>query len=303
MGLPGVKVGPLDPDTTSDFGQVAQRNSARRLIRLHAQAHPAELTRQLSRPLDPERTKGLDLDEVRSYLDGQELENGDPLVPDGARVVGASVRGDRDTEQVLTFTYLTPSGRTAKWHAAYDADGLPDSVEAGDELVKVREMKDRGVVAFDSEGTHTELLRREAGRLRRENEALRAQAEARGDGELPPETPGDTRADVSVVEEAEQLRRTNQELVERNAQLESALDSAATQQLRSQAPAPDSPLADDEPIAEYDKLNADAVVKHLRDEGTSDEDRQRILDYERAHADRKTVVGAAEVSLGTRGDS
>lgn len=287
--LPGVKVGPLDPDATSSFGQVGRNNSARQLIRLHHQAHPPVLRLALSRKLDPERTKGLDLAEVREYLAGETLGNGDPLVPEGSRVVGASVRGEPGDEQILTFTYETPSKRTGKWFAAYNSDVLPDSYDAGTELSKVREMRDRGVVAFDNEGTETERLRREAAGLRRQNEALREQAEAQaaaGKGELP-EIDGDTRPDVQILEDNERLGRENVELRERIAALEAV-----------EATEPPSGIAGNEPPLEnYDAFNARDLASLLRDENTSDETRQQVLAYELKNQNRATVVKAAESSL------
>lgn len=298
-----VKVGPLDPDVTSDFGQVAAKSTARQLIRLHSQAHPPQLVQALARPLDAPRTKGLSLDEVREYLAGEELENGDPLVPEGATVVGASVRGSADSEQVLCFTYRLPSGRTGKWHASYNGDVLPESYDAGSELTRVHEMKERGVVAFDSEATHAEILRRENSGLRREVQALRAQFEGRDTGELPEGTPGDTRPDVGVVEDNERLGRENAEMKARLAQFES-LQAAGEGHVSTSGIAElarDRVASADPPVDGYEDMKADEVAKLLKDDDTDTATRQRVLDYERAHANRKSVVGAAEESLGARG--
>lgn len=309
MSLPGVKVGPLDPDKAERFGHVSQGATARQLIRVHSQLHPVELTRVLARPLDPERTKALVIDEVREYLDGLTRENGDPVVPDGARVVAAQVRGDRDTEQVLTFTYRTESGRTAKWFAPYDRDGLSESVRAGDELVHVAGMRERGIVAWDSEGTQREIDRRELGRLRRENDALRAYREGRGEE---PETSEadervDVRPDLAIVGELETTRRERAELLEEVQQLRSSVEQMSQEQARRDAvesesrKAQEPAVAEPEPVEGYDKLKADEVVRHLKSDETSEDERQRILEYERAHANRRSVVGAAEESLAPRG--
>lgn len=297
-GLPGVKVGPLDPDATSEFGQVGRNNSARQLIRLHHQAHPPVLVQALAKKLDPERTKGLELDEVRKYLGKLKLDNGDPLVPEGARVVGASVRGERDRPQVLTFTYETAeSKRTGKWFAEYNADVLPDSYDAGSELAKVQEMKDRGVVAFDSEGTATEQLRRELAEVRRQNRSLRELAEGRAgkDADVPAEVDesdaalADARSGDQIVEDNERLGRENVELKARLEQLESALGTAT-----QPGPLAGTNATEEPPLADYDDLNATDLVKVIKDEDTSEETRQAILAYELKNRNRSTVVTAAE---------
>lgn len=308
MALPGVKVGPLDPDATSDFGQVSQKNSARTLIRLHAQQHPPILRKHLRRALDPERTKGLDMDEVRDYLSGLKHDNGDPIVPKGAVVVGASVRGEQDEPQTLTFTYRTgKSGRTAKWFAPYSENELPESFKAGSEYRRVREMKDRGVVEFDREGLRTQVLEREAGSLRRENGALRAQVEGQGGGDLPDEVEGDTRPDDRIAADNEELGRENEELKARVAQLEQL-----TSNLGELPPSPGASgrfdpdakhqtIAQEPPVEGYDDLRGDELIKIVKADDTSEEQRQAILDYEKGHQNRRGVVGAAEQSLG-KGD-
>lgn len=300
MALPGVKVGPLDPDATESFGQVSAHSNARTLIRLHARMHPPELTRHLARKLDPSRTKGLLLSEVRSYLAGLKHDNGDPYVPKGAMVEGAAVRGEPDTEQVLTYVYRNAKGRTGKWFAPYTADALPDSYESGTELSKVKEMRDRGVVAFDSEGTATEILRREAAELRRQNDALRKMAEgqaANADGELPEAPAGDTRPSNVIVDDNEQLRRQNEELLARVADLEAAVDAPPGEK---DASLPDTASASP-PVEGYENLNANDAIKFLKADDTSPEAREAILAYERSHANRRSVVAAGEAVVGTGG--
>lgn len=306
--LPGVNVGPLDPDRAERFGHVSQGVTARQLIRVHSQLHPVELTRVLARPLDPERTKALDLDEVRGYLGGLKRDNDDPVVPEGTRVVAAQVHGERDTEQVLTFVYRTESGRTAKWWAPYDRDQLSESARAGDELVKVAGMRERGIVAWDSEGTQREIDRRELSRLRRENDALRSYREGRGEEPEASDAGEDVRPDTAIVDELETVRREREELLAEVQQLRSAVEQMSQEQQRREAAgeaarkgAQEPPSGDPEPVEGYDTFKADRAVALLRSDETSGEDRQRILDYERAHANRRSVVSAAEESLTSRG--
>jgi hypothetical protein len=311
MGLPGVKVGPLDPESTADFGRVSQANNARTLIRLHAQAHPPALTRALARPLDPHRTKGLDLDEVAEYVAGLKHENGDPVLPKGAHVVGAAVHGKSDQQQVLTFVYETETGRTGKWFAEYDTSALPESADAGAEFSRLHELRERGIVAFDEEGAGSEIHRREASRLRRELAAARAQLEGRsepqGDGESveqrdPDEVGGDARQTDQIVADLEQARRENAELRERLASLESLAELHGQAQLRGEQPVQTDDVASaEEPIEGYDKLNAHDAIKVLKDEDTDQDTRRRILAYEETHANRRSVVGAGNEALGRAG--
>lgn len=274
MSLPGVKVGPLDPDRTAEFGEVSGRNSARSLIRMHAQQFPATLLAALGRRLDPERSKALDMDEVRSYLDGLTRENGDPAIPKGAEVVAAAVRGERDREQVLTYAYRVESGRTAKWFAEYNADVLPDSYEEGSERVHVAEMKERGVVMSDADvsaGASSSKSDAENRRLKEELAKLRRKLDEREAAKNDPVAGQQTPEPAAPEAEAE-----------------------------AEA---DTPAAENEPYSGYDDVKAAEVVKQLKAEGTTDEERQAILDYEKTHANRKSVVGAAEQSLGARGDA
>lgn len=316
--LPGVKVGPLDPDTTQQFGTVSNSNNARTLIRLHTQMHPPALRRALSRPRDDERTLGLDLDEVREYLGGLTRDNGDPLVPEGAEVVAAVVRGDRQTGQILTFTYQAPSGRVGKWHAQYNPEVLPASFDAGADLVKVKVMKDRGVVAFDSEGTQTEIQRRQLTNLRRENAALRSQAESRGGADdavtdgSEDEQP-DTRVQSDRDAELAQLRRANAEMMTELQLLRAAsgrgagemptggLEDEVKASPASQETDPpgDNVASADPPFEGYEAMKADQVATYLRADERTSEERQAVLDYERTHANRRSVVSAGEQSLGT----
>jgi hypothetical protein len=296
-GLPGVRIGPLDPDQTADFGQVSKDHSARQLIRLYLQMNPQPLTRALARPLDAERTQGLVIEEVRGYVAGLQLENGDPVIPEGAEVVGAAVRGARDREQALTFTFQLPSGRVGKWFAEFEPGELPESAQAGDELVAAQQMRERGVVALDSEALSTETLRRQVSGLRRERDALRAQLASGGDGEDVDTVETDIRPDDQIVEDNQQLRVENEELRARNAQLEAAVAGSAAEALHPQSAdkTPEPTAAEDEPVEGYDDLHAAEAVNLIKDSDRAMV--QRILSYERGHANRRSVVGAGEREL------
>jgi hypothetical protein len=272
VALPGVRVGPLDPESTAQFGQIGAGQTARQALRMHSQMYPPELKRQLARPRDDQRTRGLDMDEVRGYLSGQDLPNGDPMVPEGGRVVSAQVRGDRDSGFVLTFQYSTEKGRIVKWFAPYNADVLPSSFDDGVELTRLHEMKERGVVAHDSEGTHTQILERELAASRAEVRRLREYAESGDAGDPPQDTgenvklEGDTRSTENLVAELERLRAENAELRQGQAQA----DLVVAQSGGGQSPA--SAASADEPFDGYDKLKADQVADYLRDEERSDEE-------------------------------
>jgi hypothetical protein len=307
MALPGVKVGPLDPEATQAFGQVAQGNSARTLIRLHAQMHPPVLRAALTRPLDEARTAGLDFDEVQGYVGGLAHDNGDPLVPADSEVVGAAVRGDRQTGQVLTFQYRLPSGRIGKWFAPYGQEHLPTSFEVGAENARIKKMQDRGLVAFDDEGTHTEILRRQLAEAKRETAALREFVHGGGQGDAPEPGATDTRDQANIAAENERLGRENVEMRERLAKLEALVGAAGggvptgglEEEQRQGEPPQDTVRSADPPVDGYEGLRGDQAIALLKDEGTSDDQRRAILEYERTHANRRSVVGAGEQLLDT----
>lgn len=327
MGLPGVKVGPLDPDATESFGQVSGKHSARQLIRLHTQLNPPHLKRALARPRDDARSKAVleNLDEVTEYVSGLTHDNGDPMLPKGARVNGASVRGEFGN-QVLTFTFELPSGRVGKWFAPFNRDVLPESFDAGAEYHRVQEMKDRGVVALDSEGTRAEILDRHNRELRRERDALRAQLEGNATvaegGEAPAnDASTDARRPETLADLNETLGRENAELKDRLAKLESIFNAAGggytiegvheliTAQGGGQGAqgsgGTDQPTiaAQEPPFAEYDGMNAADLANWLKADERTAEERHAVLEYEKTHANRKTVTSTAENTLGLGSNS
>lgn len=255
MGLPGVKVGPLDPEATAGFGNVNARNNARRLIRLHAASMPIELSQALSKPVNEPRTKALLLDEVAGAVE----------VPEGHVVVGATVRGKEDDPSglVLTYTYrheAPEKSRSVKWFVPLDdvAGDLPDSMETGDTAARVAHARELGVLGPLGGSSHGIVTGdAEPQRLARENASLRKRVD-----------------ELSQELRTRDARRVNDE----------AQDAPGGE------PAPE----DDEgaPWEGYDELSADDVKAELSD---ADRDvKDSVLAYERAHKNRKTVVAAAE---------
>lgn len=300
--LPGVNVGPLDPDRTAEFGQIGQRNSARQLVRVHTQSYPPILTRALAKKQDVQRSLGLNLDEVRAYLDGLTLPNGDPAMPVGCTLVGASVKGERDQEQVLTYTFrVIESGRTAKWFAPYSATHLPVSFAEGNERARIHELSERGIVTLD-ESTGTDAS------LAKENAELRKQLAELSESDVEPERSIDEVLDADALktlaaDQAERIEELEAELAERVEQERIAAEAeekAESEKVDEHAVQRAPAAGEDEPFEGYDAMRAPDVVKAVK---TSDslEYVQGVLDYELKHANRRGVVGACEVKLGTGG--
>lgn len=259
--LPGVRVGPLDPDATERFGQVSGRTSARQLIRTHAAMHPPHLIRALSLKLDEDRTAALLMGEVSDALDGDE-----ELLPEGAVIEGAQVRGERDRQQIVTFTYRMPSGRTAKGFTDYD-DRFSKSIERGDEAVRISELRKTGF-PLTGEGSdrdyhigaaRAQAAERLAAELRSENEKLREQLQSKSE-----QRPT-----------AEQQRQ-------------------AEEGDGGEGPSTDASGAE-EPVPGYSELKADEAKRVVKDADA--ETAQAILDYEREVGGRTTVISAAEHRL------
>lgn len=310
MALPGVRVGPLDPESTAGFGQVSAQNSARQLIRLHRQLHPPALLRSLARPRDEAHSQAAleNLGAVQSYVDGLTLENGDKVLPEGGRVNGAAVRGESATGRVLTFTYSLPSGRTGTWHAPYNRDVIPEVFDAG-ERFKASERAKREGLPLDYEGTRTEILERHNQELRRERDALRATLERGGDApDATPDPSIDLRPQAAIAADLEEKGREVQELRERLARYE-ALEQAqggnvnvagVQETIRPEGGPEDGPglsggvAAEDPPFDGFESMKADDVNAYLKASERTDEERRAVLEYERTHANRKSVVSTAE---------
>lgn len=238
-GLPGVKVGPLDPEATADFGQVAANRSARRLIRLHAASMPPVLQQALAKPLNEARTKALRLSEVRDAVE----------VPDGHVVVGATVRGKEGDELVLTYTYRhvdEDKARTVKWFVPLTevADDLEASMELGDRLAVVAERRELGLLSTGGEqdvvggDAHQRSLERQLDDLKRENDklskALQERDAARVDDDVPggeaptSDEPWEGYDDAKADDIARSLSEADQDTRDRVADYEAANKNRAT---------------------------------------------------------------------------
>jgi hypothetical protein len=204
-----------------------------------------------------------------------------------------------------------PTGRSGKWHAPYNRESLPMSFDAGENYTRIKEMKDRGLVALDSEGTHTQILERHNADLRREIDALRNQVESQTTGDdAPAGESEDSRRPEGIAAENEDLGRENEELRERLAQYENLMNAAGggmpTGGLEAAAagsePNDQTTAGQDPPFAEYDSMNAVTLAAWLKDPERTSEERQAVLDFESTHANRRTVMSAAEQTLGLSGD-
>lgn len=271
VALPGVKIGPLDPDRTADFGQVSASTSARQLVRHHAAMYPPELRRVLSLTRQEQRTKALDPEEVEAAVRASFEDDGQD-VPEELQVTGCAVRGEDDGTQFVTWTYLVKSGRTAKGAVIYDEDGFSKSIADGDEAVAIAEAKDAGLPWIP-----------------------KATADAIRGGDAPKARAGADRETKALREENEDLRAQLDELRERMADVEGQQPSVA-QEAEAEAGGGD---AGGEPAVPsgYDDLNADVIRQRI---SAGEYDRptlEAIVKYERANANRSTVVSAGEQKL------
>jgi hypothetical protein len=308
--LPGVKVGPLDPDVTESFGQVAAAKSAKQLIRYHIAQNPPALRKALAALRDDDRSKAAldNLEEIQEYVERLTLENGDPVMPAGSVVNGAAVRGNQSTGRMLTFTFKVPSGRVSTWFAPYNRTVLPVTFDAGETYSKVRVQRDRGVVALDTSAMDNEMLTRHNRELLAENDRLRKATDTAPAADAPTNEDGspiDTRGTSTIVDENEQLRRQNVEIM---AELQSyrSLAGAAGGGVpmggldeRTDPNAGVMTAGQDPPFEGYDDMNAVTLATWLKSDERTDAERQAVLDFEVAHSNRRTVVAAAEGSLGS----
>jgi hypothetical protein len=150
--LPGLRVGPLDPDRGENLGQVGGQSTARRLIRHHVAMHPPALMRALNRTRQDARSEAVDREEAEELIRELYRDAGEAL-PEDSQIKGFAVRGDDEApgEQVLTFTFTTKSGRTGKGFVPYTHDDLSRSRAAGDEAVRIAKLKEAGLPWAPSE--------------------------------------------------------------------------------------------------------------------------------------------------------
>lgn len=278
--LPGVKIGPLDPDRTADFGQVSASTSARQLVRHHAAMYPPELRRILSLKRQEERSKALDPDEVEAAVHASFEDDGQD-VPEELAITGASVRGEDDSAQYVTWTYRVKSGRTAKGAVEYDSDAFSTSIEAGDEAAAIAKAKEAGLPWIPQATA----------------EALRGEGKGKSKSKSKGGNAGDAAEAKRLADENEGLRGQLDDLQQRLAAVEGQAPSIA--QTGPEAGAAGTP--EGEPTATvpdgYDDANA-ADIRQKISAGEYDRPTlEAIVAYERVNANRSTVVSAAEQKL------
>lgn len=270
--LPGVRVGPLDPDRGENFGMVAGGPTARQLVRHHMAQHPPQLLAQIGRVRQAERSDALDREEVEKAAKKFYKDAGEDL-PDGTTISGLAVRGedDKPDQQCVSFVFTLESGRTGKGAIPY-AD-LKKSVKAGDEAVRIAKLKEAGLpwqasATAQAEDSAGEDIRR---RL--------ADAEKR-------------------AEEAEEKLREHEEqrppISERGGQAHDA--AAATTGDVDTGAAGEAANGDAEPYEGYDSENAKDIAKYVREQDDQ-QIAERVLAYEGKNANRKSVVSAANSVL------
>lgn len=284
MALPGVRVGPLDPDVTAEFGQVSGKTSARQLIRHHVAMNPPALIGALTRTRNDARSNVLDRDEVTAAVQAA-WDAARGKTPENFELTGCSVRGNEDAEQVVTFTWRVPveaggSGRTGKGFIPYDAETLPESVANGDEAVRIEKLREAGLPWAPSE------------------RALAA-AGISGTGVegAPAEKPAKaSKADAALSEERDRLAAEVEDL---KAQLaEAGVEPEEDDEPADENGDGDGEEADGEPTepwAGYDESNAAKIKAYLRDaEGDAKvAAADAVLKYEPRHGKRSSVLAAA----------
>lgn len=290
MLLEGVRIGPMDPDSTADFGTVGAKNSARTLIRRHAAMHPPQLTGVLRRKRQAERSDALDMGEVRRAAE-QRIEDEGQEVPEDFYITGAAVRGEDDapSQQVVSFTYALPSGRQGKGALPYNSDTVPESIAAGDEAVRVADAKKRGVAwvpqqiadAFANAGA------KPADEDDESIDAVLAKQQVEGERD-------------EAVQRAERAEREKGELEQRldalSAQV-AQLEAARTGEPASTGETPRPAL----PFEDFEGKSADAIKERLGAAEGAEQVAlaQSVLAYERGPdgSNRSTVVKAANSIL------
>ena len=310
--LDGVRIAPLDPDRAENFGQVGGSNTARQLLRHHAAQLPPALAAALRRKRNDPRSTAIDKNEAEDYIRDLYERAREPI-PEDSKITGMAVRGEEDDpdSQVLTFTFLTPGGRSAKGFVPYR--DLPKSVAAGDEATRIADLKEAGLPWTPSDAALAAAGIAGTGVAApgdtSEIDELKARVESL-------DTENDTLVDErdAALKERDERDAKLRELEERLAAVEAQApdsppqtpgsgepDTAAAGDAPSDADEPATAAGDrpDEPWEGYDAAKAQDVRQKIRESG----DRalaQAVVDYE-TRADggqnRSTVISAANELL------
>lgn len=305
--MDGVRLGPLDPDRGENFGQVGGQTTARQLIRHHVAMHPPALVAALSRVRQDDRSKAIDRDEAEAFI-REVYDDAGQALPDESQITGYAVRGDDEAPdlQVVTFTYTTKGGRTGKGFVPYRE--LSNSVAAGDEAVRIAELKEAGLPWGPSEtarqvagirGTQVgpaddagdaDALRGENEDLRSENEELRERLRAIEEQE---------KTDEQVRAEQEHAASAGGGSGVQSSPQTPEGGSPETTGTRTAADADDGDSEPVEPWDGYDTDNADKVKRRLREE-RDPELAEKVLAWEQrpdAGQNRSGVVAVANSIL------
>lgn len=179
---PSLLVGPQDPDATAELTQrYGVGNNAVKLLEAQADNYPAELRALLSLPIDDDRSQALLDEDV--YAAAGDLLRETKRIGDEDRapeLVESYVRGSDDRSRVVTITYISPSGRSAKAAlGAWAGDGFSKSRDAYEELrrgkmgLAAAQARVAGDSQVPADSPEAEALREEVERLHKELEAAR----------------------------------------------------------------------------------------------------------------------------------
>jgi hypothetical protein len=296
--LEGVRIGPLDPDNGSAFGQVAAGNVARQLLRTHAQMYSRDLQRALRIPHHDQRTATLVRAEVEDVVGH--------MLPKGARVMGFAVHGEDDgAGQYLSFTFQVPrknpiAGQpdgfvTVKAAIDYEPAAFPKSHAAGDRALLIKKAREDGLPWHPESG-----ILDPPKAVQRERALAETDPEASPDGEASVELRDELEAEREKREEAERERDDLREQLRALSERVSAVEAAGEPEVPGEPQDPaavtsgtaegeDNPA---EPWPGYENANARDIVQKLREEKNRDQ-AQLVVAHEQAVGKRGTVLAAA----------
>lgn len=265
---PGLTLGPQNVDAAGELTKkLGVHNKADRLLKRHRELYPLALTQALARPIDGPRTATLDIDEVHSALSGLKGRSAF-FDPDTDTLESATVRGDRESNRVVSVVFITKSGRSARGVIPYAS--LTGSVRA----FKASTISRSGVAAMVVPGDGEPAWLPGGEPLRDDAPALAA---------------GD--ADAALAERVAALEAAATSAEERARDAESKQADLESRLARAEDP---------EPWDGYDEENVDTVVQKLEDDGLKEFGRgglERILTYESERKDRKGVKDAIDAAL------